>query len=168
MWFETYSEPITLTRLYRKYKSRKQLPLISRSFDAISAFGYGQFVWTLALSINKHWSTNLLCVKALPGTMATHVSVSRVLMTSSNGNILRVTGPLWGESTGHRWIPLAKTSGAELWCFLWSMPEINGWADNRDPSDLRRHCTYYDITVMGWVNDEWWPSGVTDFFSECW
>ena len=23
-------------------------------------------------------------------------------------NIFRVTGPLWGESTGHRWIPLTK------------------------------------------------------------
>ena len=27
-----------------------------------------------------------------------------------------------GESMGHRWIPLAKTSGAELCCFLWSAP----------------------------------------------
>ena len=27
------------------------------------------------------------------------------LMTSSNGNIFRVTGPLCGEFTGHRWIP---------------------------------------------------------------
>ena len=25
------------------------------------------------------------------------------MMTSSNGNIFRVTGPLWGEFTGHRW-----------------------------------------------------------------
>ena len=30
------------------------------------------------------------------------------LMTSSNGNIFRVTGPLWGEFTGHRWIPLTR------------------------------------------------------------
>ena len=35
-------------------------------------------------------------------------------MTSSNENIFRVTGPLWGESTGHRWIPLPKASDAEL------------------------------------------------------
>ena len=27
------------------------------------------------------------------------------MMTSSNGNILRVTGPLCGQFTGHRWIP---------------------------------------------------------------
>ena len=46
-----------------------------------------------------------------------------LMMTSSNGNIFRVTGPLWGEFTGHRWIPLTKASDAELWCFLWSAPE---------------------------------------------
>ena len=35
----------------------------------------------------------------------------------------RFTGRLWGESTGHRWIPLTKVSGTEPWCFLWSAPE---------------------------------------------
>ena len=45
------------------------------------------------------------------------------MMTSSNGNISSVTGPLWGESTGHRWILLTKTDDAELWCFLWYVPE---------------------------------------------
>ena len=45
------------------------------------------------------------------------------MMTSSNGSMFHVTGPLWGESTGHRWIPLTKASDAELWCFLWSAPE---------------------------------------------
>ena len=44
-------------------------------------------------------------------------------MTSSNGNIYRDTGPLWGESTGDRWIPLTKASDAELWRFLWFAPE---------------------------------------------
>ena len=45
------------------------------------------------------------------------------MMTSSNGNLFRITGPLSGESTGHRWIPLTKASNAELWYFLWSAPE---------------------------------------------
>ena len=45
------------------------------------------------------------------------------MMTSSNGTIFRVTGHLWGEFTGHRWIPQKKASGAEILCFLWSMPE---------------------------------------------
>ena len=29
----------------------------------------------------------------------------KIMMASSNGNIFRVTSPLWGESTSHRWIP---------------------------------------------------------------
>ena len=44
-------------------------------------------------------------------------------MTSSNVSIFRVTGPLCGEFTGHRWIARIKASDAELWCFLWSAPE---------------------------------------------
>ena len=43
-----------------------------------------------------------------------------VMMTSSNGNIFRVTGHLCGEFTGPRWIPHTKASDAELWCLLWS------------------------------------------------
>ena len=45
------------------------------------------------------------------------------MMTSSNGNIFHITGPLCREFTGHRWIHLTKASDAELWCFLWSPPE---------------------------------------------
>ena len=30
------------------------------------------------------------------------------MITSSNGKIFRVTGPLCGEFTGHRWIPLVR------------------------------------------------------------
>ena len=35
----------------------------------------------------------------------------------------RVTGPLWGKSTGPRWISLTKASDAELRCFPWSPPD---------------------------------------------
>ena len=45
------------------------------------------------------------------------------MMTSSNGNIFRVTGPVSGEFTGDQWIPLTKASDEELWCFPWSAPE---------------------------------------------
>ena len=45
------------------------------------------------------------------------------MMTSSN-DFFRVTGLLWGESTGYRWIPLTKASDAQLWFFLWSAPEL--------------------------------------------
>ena len=43
-----------------------------------------------------------------------------LMMTSSNGNIFCVTGPLLGEFIGEdgRWIPLINASDAELWCSL--------------------------------------------------
>ena len=45
------------------------------------------------------------------------------MMTSSNGNIFRVTGHLCGKFTGHRWISHTKAIDVELWCFLWSVSE---------------------------------------------
>ena len=71
-----------------------------------------------------------------------------VMMTSSNGNIFRVTGPLCREFTGHRWFPLTLASDAELWCFLWSALWINGWVDKHEAVNLRRHRLRYDVTVM--------------------
>ena len=59
-----------------------------------------------------------------------------LMMTSSNGSIFRITGPL--EFTGHRWISLTKASDAELWWFLWSV-WIDGWVNNYEAGDLRRH-----------------------------
>ena len=53
-------------------------------------------------------------------------------MTSSNGNIFRVTGPLFEEFTDHRWIP----------------PWINSWVKNRNDGDLRRHRARYDVVIM--------------------
>ena len=44
-------------------------------------------------------------------------------MTSSNWSIFCVTGHLYEEFTGDRWIPHTKASYAELWCFPWSAPE---------------------------------------------
>ena len=76
------------------------------------------------------------------------------MMTSSNGNILRVTGHLYGEFTGHRWIPHTMASDAELWCFLWSVPWINGWVNHREAGDLRRHRANYDVIV---VKIRWHP-----------
>ena len=76
----------------------------------------------------------------------TYIARLPAMMTSSNGNIFRVTGLLWGESIGHRWIPLTMASSdAEIWCFLWSSPEQTG---EQDAGDLSRHRTHYDVTVM--------------------
>ena len=50
--------------------------------------------------------------------LLTHSCLVPSMMTSSDGNISRVTGPLWEESTDHRWIPHGKASNAELWCLF--------------------------------------------------
>ena len=70
------------------------------------------------------------------------------MMTSSNGNIFRVAGPL----SGFRWIPHTKASDAELWCFLWSW--INRWVNNCEAGDLKRHLAHYDVIVMHWLDTQ--------------
>ena len=44
------------------------------------------------------------------------------MMTSSNRNIFRFTGPLSGEPPVIGGFP-TNASDAELWCFLWAPPE---------------------------------------------
>ena len=68
-------------------------------------------------------------------------------MTSSNGNILRVTGPLCGEFAGHRWIPFTKPVMRAL-MFSLTCAWTNGWVKKGDFGDLRCHCAHYDVTVM--------------------
>ena len=52
------------------------------------------------------------------GTPYHACSSGKHMMTSSNGNIVRVTGHLCREFTGPRWISRTKANDAELWCFL--------------------------------------------------
>ena len=76
---------------------------------------------TLGTNVNHNMRlkiTLLWLLPHLPGRQGR----PRSMMTSSNGNIFRVTGHLCGEFTGPRWIPRTKVSDAQLWCFLWSTP----------------------------------------------
>ena len=71
--------------------------------------------------------------------------ISIYMMTSSNGNVFRVTGHLCGEFTGDRWIPLTEASDVELFLIcVW----INDWVNNREAGDLRRYRGHSDVTVM--------------------
>ena len=76
------------------------------------------------------------------------VVMSGFIMTSSNGKVFRVTGHLCREFTGPRWIPRTKTRDAELRCYLWSAPWINGWVNNREAGDLRHNNPNYDVILM--------------------
>ena len=75
----------------------------------------------------------------------TQLRVCVLMMTSSNGNIFRVTGPLCGEFTGPGEFPARRpvTRMFSLIC-AW----INGWVNNCEAGDLRRHRDHYDVNVM--------------------
>ena len=66
------------------------------------------------------------------------------MMTSSNGNIFRVTGPLWGNSP----VPVNSPHKGQ-WCgaLMFSLISIwiNGWVNNREAGDLRRYRDHYDV-----------------------
>ena len=69
------------------------------------------------------------------------------MITSLNGNIFRVTGPLLGDFNGHRCIPLTKASDAEL-LFIFFICAFNkrlskqswGWWFDTPSRSLWRHC----------------------------
>ena len=70
------------------------------------------------------------------------------MMTSSNGNLFGVTGPLCGKFSGHLWISLTKASDTENLMFSVIYAWKKGWINSRVAGDLRRHGARYYITVM--------------------
>ena len=67
------------------------------------------------------------------------------MMTSSNGNIFRVTGILWihrsPENSPHK----GQWRGALMLSLICAW--INGWVNNNEAGDLRRHRAHYDVIV---------------------
>ena len=75
--------------------------------------------------------------------------VLRAVVHITYGNIFRVTAHLWGEFTGHWWIPRTH-KGQWRGAFMFSLicAWINVWVNNREPRALRRHRAHYDAMVM--------------------
>ena len=71
-----------------------------------------------------------------------------VMMTSSNGNFFRVTGPLWWGI--HRSPVNSPHEGQWRRALMFSLicAWINDWVNNREAGDLRRHRAHYDVNVM--------------------
>ena len=70
------------------------------------------------------------------------------MMTSSNGNIFRITGHLCGEFTGPRWISPHKGQwrGALMFSLIYAW--IKGWVNTDEAGDFRRQQAHYDVIVM--------------------
>ena len=128
---------------------------VSRVCYNVNHYGHGWVGCCGGGAICRDWYESiklyekLLCGRFLYQCQNNLWELGQHMMTSSNGKIFRVTGPLCGEFTSHRWIPPKKASEAELWCFLWSAP----WINHREAGDLLRHRAPYDVIVMDMVAD---------------
>ena len=82
------------------------------------------------------------------------------MMTSSNGNIFRVTGPLCGEFTGPRWIPRTQrpvTRSFDVFCDLRFNKRLSkqswGWWFETLSRPLWRHRNEFSNSVDVFVLD---------------
>ena len=102
------------------------------------------------LRMENVWTTVLKRIKAYLPFLIITVALSLnqntvIMMTSSNGNIFRVTGPLIHRS------PVNSTHKGQ-WRRALILPLIfvwtNGWVTNRDAGDLRRYRAHYHVTEI--------------------
>ena len=67
------------------------------------------------------------------------------MMTSSNGNIFRVTGPLWGNSVVTGEFPARRPVTRSFDVFF---DLHKRWVNTRESGDLRCHRAHYDVIVI--------------------
>ena len=76
------------------------------------------------------------------------------IMTSHNGNTLRVTRPLLGKSSGLWWIPLTKGRYCILWCFLLMSAETNNLISSYlafEPK-LMKYCWWQTLSALFYIS----------------
>ena len=84
---------------------------------------------------------------------------NHAMMTSSNGNLFRVIGPLCGEFTGHCWIPLTKPVTRSFYVFFhlclnqWLSKQQRDWWFETPSCSLWSHCNAR-LTLP--IFDCWW------------
>ena len=125
----------------------KYCALISDHFDKIKEaigvdyIGMGSDYDGVPVWVNLwkyHWNISIWNIN--------NISVNwHTMMTSSNGNIFRVTGHLCGEFNCPR-SPHKGHKGALMFSLICT--RINGWVNNDDAGDLRRHHAHYEVTLM--------------------
>ena len=142
-WAETFKIPVDLLFkwqfwatqslsnfyiVFRKPGYQYQIKAISNYFLGAKYLFWYQFLCIMGLTVKMPlapWNKNmvvfcLFCFDCIDFYTLIQAMCLSIMMTSSNGNIFRVTGHLCGKFTGPRWISHTKASDAELWCLLWS------------------------------------------------
>ena len=96
----------------------------------------------------------------------TSVNLSHT-MTSSNGNIFRVTGPLCGEFNGPGETPTQRPVTRSFDVFF-DLRLNKRLIDNREAGDLRRYRGHYDVNVMIYPYISIAATGTSAIGLRCW
>ena len=78
------------------------------------------------------------------------IAITGHMMTSSNGNIFRVIGPLSAVNYPHK----GQWRGALMFSLICAW--INGWINNCEPGGLKRHRAHYDVIALT-IRISYWP-----------
>ena len=115
---------------------------------------YARYIPQISTGFDLHFGYNIIVLEICYFKL--------FMMTSSNGNIFRVTGPLWGESTGDRWISLTKALTRSFHVFFdlfmnkrLSKQSRRRWFETPSCSlwrDCQMHCLQWKSTLGGLVN----------------
>ena len=87
------------------------------------------------------------------------------MMTSSNRNIVRITGPLWGEFTAHRWITSQRPVTRSFDVFFdWRLnkqlsKQSQGWRFETPSRSLWRHRDVPGSVKQNWTTQVDIPHG---------
>ena len=89
----------------------------------------------------------LSSIGLIPGWIFHIKQTNRPMMTSSNGNIFALLAFVWGI---HRSPVNSPHKGQWHGALMFSLicVWINGWVNNGEACDLRRHRGHYDVNVM--------------------
>ena len=101
----------------------------------------------MSIYMTMFWYRKLLPI--LLSVFSLSATWKQYMMISWHGNAFRITGPLWGVSTGHKRIPLTKGQWCGALIFLWCQPELTAEKTverrvNRNVlMPMWRHCNAY-------------------------
>ena len=140
MFYSVYHNDITLRMIcgcswVNRFLLKQNHSLASELNPCLNTFGLVVHIWTKS-SWNKKMGYSV------PGAKPLHD-----MMTSSNWNIFRVN-VLWRGTQRSPVNSPSKGKWRGALMFSFNCPWTNGWINNSEAGDLKRHLAHYDVIVM--------------------
>ena len=111
-----------------------------------------RYCWRVTSGFDKLRAviTMATALKNLPyaGCVIEKPMVALIMMTSSNGNIFRVIGPLCGEFTGHRSVTRSFDVFFDLRPNKWLRKQSCGWWFETPSRPLWHHCNDWQVRFL--------------------